>query len=242
MQNYVLGFLQANASGAGAGVWTASEIQQYIRDSELKLFTLIADKHEMFFSTSSTLSETSGTNTISLPTNLYRIIYLERLIGNMATSTSPIFMQPVDRNMTSIGLARGSSWPNVLTQNQPYPMYYMLHGQRQIELMPTPAVTVSNSLKVTYIFRPAAMASDSDVPFQATAGAGGAGTDNISEFHDIIPLYVLEKCLLKEESYPQMDRITSMRVERERNLTDFLSRMQVQAPRGIHVTPDEWEW
>lgn len=242
MQNYVLNFLQVNASGAGAGNWSASQIQQFIRDAELKVFAIVADKHENFFSLSTTLSETANAGTVDLPTNLYRVLYIERIVGNGATTTNPVQMHPIDSNVTQIRMARGMNWPFVDTANSPYPSYYMMHGQKQIELFPAPTQSNSNSLRLWYVFRPAAMASDSDVPFQATAGAGGSGKDNLSEFHDIIPMYALEKCLLMEESYPQMDRVTGMRRERERELVDYLNKMQVQAPRGIHVTADEWSW
>lgn len=242
IQTYVLNMLQANASGAGAGVWTASEIQQYIRDGELKLFVLVADKNENFFSTSTTLSEVAGVATINLPTNLYRILYLERVFGNGATSADPQFIQPVDRNVSSISMARGSGWPYSSVTDTSYPSYYMMQGQKTIELLPAPTSSSTDSLRLSYIARPAAMAGDTHVPFQITAGVGGAGTDNLTEFHDIIALYAIEKCLLKEEAYPQMDRISGMRRERERELTDYLNRMQVQAPRGINVTPDEWSW
>ena len=242
LQNYALNMLQANASGAGAGIWSASEIQQYIRDGELKLFVLIADKNENFFSTSTTVSEVANTAAINLPTNLYRIQYVERIVGNGASTTAPQFVSPVDRNTTAISMARGANWPLVTTTDSPYPCFYMMHGQKTIEMVPAPTSSNTNSLRVSYIARPAAMAADTDVPFQITAGVGGAGTDNLVEFHDIIALYAVEKCLLKEESYPQMDLITGMRRERERELVDYLNRMQVQAPRGIHVTPDEWSW
>lgn len=242
LQTYALNMLQANASGAGAGIWSASEIQQYLRDGELKLFVMVADKNENFFSTSTTLSEVAGTAAISLPTNLYRLLYVERIVGNGASTTSPQFVQPIDRNTTQIAMARGMNWPYVTQTNNPYPCYYMMHGQKTIEMMPAPTSSNTDSLRISYIARPAAMSADSDVPFQITAGTGGSGKDNLSEFHDIIALYAVEKCLLKEEAYPQMDRITGMRRERERELTDYLNRMQVQAPRGIHVTPDEWSW
>lgn len=242
LQNYALNMLQANASGAGAGIWSAAEIQQYLRDGELKMFTIVADKLENFFSTSTTLSEVAGTALVSLPTNLYRLMYVERIVGNGATTTNPQFIQPIDRNTTQMSMARSASWPFITTSDAPFPCYYMMHGQKQIELYPTPTSSNTNSLRVSYIARPAAMSADSDVPFQITAGVGGSGTDNLTEFHDILALYAVEKCLLKEEAYPQMDRITGMRKERERELVEYLNRMQVQAPRGIHVTPDEWSW
>jgi len=242
MQTYILNFLQANASGAGAGIWSASQIHQYIRDGELKMFAIVADKHENFFSTSTTLSEAANVGLVDLPTNLYRVLYIERIVGDGASSTNPVEMHPIDANVTQIRMARGMSWPFTGQTNSPYPSYYMMHGQKQIELFPAPTQANTNSLRLWYVFRPAAMAADSDVPFQASAGTGGAGKDSLSEFHEIIPLYALEKCLLGEESYPQMDRVTAMRRERERELVEYLNKMQIQAPRGIHVTADEWSW
>jgi hypothetical protein len=88
----------------------------------------------------------------------------------------------------------------------------------------------------------ASMSSGSDTPFQISAGAATSGTDNLEEFHDLIALYALEACLLKEEGYAQMDRITAKRREREAELDAFMRQMQTQATRGPNITPDEWDW
>lgn len=242
IQTYALNMLQANASGAGAGIWTAAEIQQYIRDFELKTFLMIAGKHENFFRTTTTLSEVSGTATINLPTNLFRVLRIDRISGGQTSATSPAPLVPIDRNDGAIDNARGSQYPIDLNGTGLYPMYYQLHGQKIIELLPTPAISVTNSLNLIYVYRPAAMASDSDTPFQASAGAAAAGTDNLLEFHDIIALGVVERCFLKEESYAQYDRIKALRQEREAELVKFLTQMQTQAPRGINVSQREWEW
>lgn len=243
IQTYALNMLQANVSGVdGAGIWSATELQQYIRDAELDLFLIVAATHENFFRTSSTLSEVAGTALISLPTNTYRLLRLERLIGLGASSTNPAPMIPVDRNDSSIELAKGRRYPFDNDGTGVYPMYYQMHGQKQIELLPTPSISATDSLKVIYVYRPAAMTADSHVPFQSSAGTGGAGTDNLSEFHDIIALSVVEKCMVKEESFAQSDRIRALRMEREAKLRQYLTSTQTQATRGMHVSSCEYDW
>lgn len=242
LRAYLTNFLQANASGAGAGIWTQTEMDQYLRDGELKMFLRVANKHENFFKTSTTLSEVANTSTINLPTNTYRLLKLERIVGFNASSVNPIAMNPIDRNVSSETVAR--SWDYLLVNGgqAQYPMNFQMHGQKQIELFPTPSTSATDSLKLTYVYRPASMSSGSDTPFQISAGAASAGTDNLEEFHDLIALYALEACLLKEEGYAQMDRITAKRREREAEMDAFLRQMQTQATRGPNITPDEWDW
>ncbi len=243
IQTQVLSVIQANLSGVdGGGVWGQTEILQYLRDSEMKLFVMVAAAHENFFRTTSTLSEVAGTALISLPTNTYRLLRLERIVGGQASSTNPIPLIPVDRNDSSIDFARGARYPFNYDGTASYPHYYQMHGQKQIELMPTPNLSATDSLRISYIARPAAMAGDTHVPFQITAGTGGAGNDNLAEFHDILVLSVIEKCFLKEESYAQADRYKALRLEREAELMKYLSSTQVQATRGMNVSPHEWDW
>ena len=242
MQTAVFDLLQSNSSGAGAGVWTPSEVQQYIRDYELKLFVMIAGVHENFFRTTTTLSEVAGTATVDLPTNNYRILELERISGAGSSAVNPIPMVAISRTSDARDHARGTVLPIDSSGSRAYPVHFLTHGQKQIELVPVPSVSVTNSLKLGYVYRPAAMTADSHVPFQLSAGTGGTGTDNLAEFHDIIVLGAAEKAMLKEEGYPQMDRIQSMRREREAELVRYLKSMQVQGPRYIGAAEREFFW
>lgn len=243
IQTQALAILQANLSGVdGGGVWGQTEILRYLTDSEMKLFVMIAAAHENFFRTTTTLSEVAGTATINLPTNTYRLLRLERIVGFQSSTTNPIPLIPVDRNDGAIDFARGARYPFNYDGTTSYPQYYQMHGQKQIELMPTPSLSATDSLRLSYIARPAAMAGDTHVPFQITAGTGGAGTDNLVEFHDILVLAVVEKCFLKEESYAQADRYKALRLEREAELMKYLTSTQVQVTRGINVSHSEWDW
>lgn len=235
-------FLQSAASGAGVGIVGQAEMRENLREGELKMFEMVANKHKDFFSTTAQLTETENVSTIDLPTNLYRILYLQRIAGNNASTNNPLFMQVVDHNVTSMSLARGGDWPFYRVGSTSFPMYYRMIGQKQIELIPPPLATTANALLLTYVYRPAQMAADADVPFQSTAGAGGSGKDNLSEFHDIIWMCAVEKALLKEESFAQMDRMIALRREREREMMDYLSQTQTHQPRYINVSPDEFDW
>lgn len=240
LRNYVFDFLMANPSAAGAGIWSQAEVEQYIRDGELKMFCAIADKHDHFCITSTTLSEVAN-QTIDTPENCYRIIWLERIAGAGASTQRPFFMQVVDKNFSSVDQARGYWWPYMAGVPTTMPVYYMNHGQKKIELYPTPQISTANSLRLTYIYRPAEMVNDGDRPFQEANGPGGLGRDNLAEFHDIIAKYAIEACLLKEEMYPLADRVKAERLEREGELKNYLGTVNVQMPKFVHQTEDVWE-
>lgn len=237
-ETYVFDFLQSNPSGAGVGDWTKAEVDRYLRAAELDLFTAIVDKHEYFFTTTTTLNEVGGAATINLPTNCYKVLKIERLIGLGTSSAFPSELEKVDRNRWAIDEARGwNRFP--ISGMVDYPMHYFMHGQKIIELVPAPANSSTGSLRLTYVYRPAAMSAPTDVPFQISAGSGGAGLDNLEEYHEILPLKALEKCLVKEESFAQADRIRGERMKREGDLIRFLTEMSESRSRRITVTDDE---
>lgn len=240
IENYVLNFLQADFTN---GNWTQAEVDQYIRDHELAMAAMVAEKNENFFKTSSLVSEVASTATVSLPTNVFRVLKVERVVGAGATSTNPLPLRKINRNIDEETVARGGAWPYGVAINSAtaYPAYYSQHGQKQLELYPVPSQSNANSLLVTYIYRPASMLSGTHVPFQETAGTGGAGKDNLEEFHDILGKYAIEMCLVKEEAYPQADRIRQERLMREQQLVTYLSRMNVQEPRMVRQTQSVWD-
>lgn len=241
MKNYVANFLQVSPTFTNEN-WTALEVEQYLRDHELTIATMVAEKFENFFCTSASLSEVASVSIISLPTNCFRVLKVERIAGGGATTLTPIPLTKIQSNVTDESLARGGRlFESQYLGTQAFPMYYAQHGQKQIELFPTPAGTTANALRVTYIYRPAMMTSDTHSPFQETAGVGGAGKDNLEEFHDILPKYAIEMCLIKEEAYQQADRIRNERMLRESQLVTFLSRMNVQEPKFVRYTDsDAW--
>jgi len=241
IENYVLNFLQTSFT---TGNWTQAEIDQYIRDSELMTHGMIAEKYENFFRTTSQLSVTANQALVDLPTNLYRTLEVDRIVGLGASTSNLLRLTKVERTVEHQWLARadGSFFLLGGPNTTAYPMYYRQHGQKQIELLPTPSATTANSLLIGYIYRPAAMAAGTHVPFQEVAGAGGSGKDNIEEFHDILGKYAIEMCLNKEEAYPQADRIRQERLWREGQLMDFLARMNVQEPKTIHETSSCWDF
>jgi len=239
LKSWVMDFLQATFSD---GNWGETEIERYIRDEELRLFTHVVGKDEDFFYVEGTpISEVAGQKLYQLPTNLYKLLRLERIAGLEASPENPITLAVVDHNYSSIQRARSRMLMTSTVRTVFAPMHYQLHGQSQFELMPTPSSALANSLRPVYAARPAGMVDPSDVPFQITTGPGGAGKDDLREYHDIIALGACEKALLHEEAYPQADRVKMSRLERTRELDQYLSQINVQTPRFVHLT-DETLW
>lgn len=237
IEQWVLNFLQTTYAD---GNWTQQEIQQYIRDEELRLFVHIVGKDEDFFQTTATLSEVANQQRYTLPTNFYKGLRVERIAGGNASPATPIIMNPVDRNADSETLARGAYWPFIGGGTMPFPMNYQLIGQNSLDLYPMPSSTIASSIKVTYAARPIGMTQPTDVPFQITAGPGGAGKDDLREWHDIIAMGATQRALEHEEAYPQADRMGSRYAARLAELSKYLAQINVQAPRYVRVTEDTW--
>lgn len=234
LKSWAYGFLQATKDD---GNWPEAEMERYARDEEMRLFVHVVGKDEDFFYVvSSPISEVAGQGVYSLPTNCYKVIRLERIFGLDATVNNPIVMEIVDHNFSSVQRARSRLlWPG--TPGTVYaPFHYQLHGQSQFELFPPPSTALPNSLRVVYAARPAGMVLPTDVPFQITSGPGGAGLDNLSEFHDIIALGMCVRALEHEEAYPQADRMERRYQERLRELDRYLAQINVQMSRHVHVT------
>ena len=238
LEAYVQNFLQFTYAN---GNWTQPEIQQYLRDEELRMFVHIVGKDEDFFETSTTLSEVASQAVYTLPTNFYKCIRVERIQGANATPQLPIPLNVVDKNASSISQARGAWWPSITPGTVQAPMHYMVHGQSTLELIPSPSNSTANSLTVYYAARPIGMFAPTDVPFQIVAGGGGPGKDDLREWHDIIALGACEKALLHEEAYPQADRVKMLKNERLSELTNYLAQINVQQPRYIQITDSVYE-
>lgn len=238
LETYVANFLQV-ATDFTNGNWSKAQVDQYLFDGEMRVFTAVAAQHEDFFWATSTLSETANVATVNLPVNCYRIMDMERIVGGSASTSSPMQMTKLDRTPEARNIARAASTLMGPSSATSYSMYYMSHGQKMVELVPAPTVTVANSLLLTYCFSPIGMAAPTDVPFQAVAGTGGAGKDNLPEWHDLIAKFAIYSCLNQEESFPQADRVMSEIQKRERELLTFLASTNVQAPAGIQVTAAE---
>lgn len=238
IENWVLRFLQTDYTN---GNWSQDEVQQYIDDEQMRLFVHIVGKDEDFFqSPPGFVSEIANQQRYSLPENLYKVLRVERVVGALASATSPIVMNPVDRNADSITLARGTYWPFIGGGTMPFPMNYQIIGQSQIDLYPIPNNTLTNSIKIHYAAKPARMVNPTDVPFQIANGPGGPGLDSLSEWHDIIAMGAAQRCLEHEEAYPQADRMGGRYAQRLAELVAYLQQINVQAPRYVRVTEDTW--
>lgn len=234
LKNWVYRFLQATPDN---GNWPEAEVEQYLRDEELKMFMHIVAKDEDFFYTVGTpISEVALQATYPLPTNLYKLLRLERVSGGATSLTNPVALAAVDKNFSQEQRARGTGWPTAAPGLAYLPMAYILHGQNSFELVPTPASAYASSLRPIYAARPAGMVLPTDVPFQITSGPGGSGTDDLREFHDLISLGACRSCLEHEEAYPQADRIERRYEERLFDLRQYLAQINVQQPRFVHVT------
>ena len=88
------------------------------------------------------------------------------------------------------------------------------------------------------------MQQDTDVPFQQTAGPGGAGMDSLDEFHDLIAMWAAEMLLLKEEALGQHAALKAERLERVTELREHMTQINLNDPKRVRIAEDDWggEW
>lgn len=211
------------------GPWKAVEFLRQLNIQQDTVHAMIAALNEGAFETSQDLNEVANVALISLPTNLYKLRKLARIKGGSATAAKPARIDPIARTIDEEEYAR-----EVGTTQQVE--FYQQRGQKTVELFPTPSASQNASIRATYIYKPAPLVSDTDVPFQITAGGGGAGLDSFSEWHDILMLGVIVRLLDKNKEHEKAAQYRQDRMERVQHLTAFLKPMNSQEPRTVRYT------
>lgn len=238
IEDCVLDFLQTDLANAW---FDQNELDHHIRDGEMKMFTMVANKNEDWFKTTATLSEVASQSEINLPTNCYRVLKVERIVGNNASDLKPRPLRRIQRNTDDEVRARGGFYdqltPAVGTTG--FPQYYYQQGNKKIELFPAPSDSRADSLRITYLFRPAPMTSGAHVPFQEVAGTGGPGKDSLEEFHDIICKYAAYMLLMKEEAQ-QAGGMKQEMNDRIAELIAYLTPPNIQESKSIRDTDQDW--
>lgn len=206
------------------GSWSDTEFLNVLNEEHWALHAHIASLAVGAFETEDTIGETANNQTVNLPTNLYKLISLHRILGGSATADDPIEIIPIQRNVSDEAVARrltqeGSAW------------YYRMRGQKSFKIYPKPTVTLADCMLVTYIYLPAQLSADTDVPFQETAGTGGAGLDNFQEWHDIILHSVVQRLLEKNKEFDKAAAYRVHKMERLSELARFLKPIASQEPR-----------
>ena len=235
LQDFILEFLQASTS---KGIWTAAQIQRHIATAQFKMFTMVANLYERFCWTQSLINEVADQTAYSLPVDMYRLLFLERVNDAVsgAALNNPYFLKAITSvNSEEIDFHRRTA---PVGQVRPQDETFYTQGQKTFILIQPSVATLTGSLRLSYIFRPAEMTSDTHVPFQQTSGTGGAGKDNLEEFHDVIALYALEMALLKEANAVYQP-ISQRRLEREMELRRYLENINVADARFVHYVGDD---
>jgi hypothetical protein len=211
-----------------------SEINRYINESQRRIHQRVAAKQLNFFKSTALLSEVVGVNTVNLPSSLYRLVRLERIVGGFASASHPAPMKRISDGNDTVWQSHGA----YATRIQNYPHLYVMEGQKRIRLHPTPGISATDSMRVHYIFKPADMTADGHVPFQETAGTGGAGTDELSEYHDIIWKMASQMIAAKESDSEKYSLLKDQTSERMGELEFYLSNVD-SGPRWVNVSIED---
>lgn len=210
------------------------EVNRYINESMRRIHQRVEGKQLNFFKATALLSEVAGTETITLPSSVYRVVRFERIVGLGASATRPSPMRRISDGNDTVWMASASR----ATGARSYPLHYVMEGQSRIRLVPTPGQSATNSIRVHYIFKPADMTADTNVPFQESAGSGGAGTDDLSEYHDIIWKMAAQMVAAKEENTGVYSLLGDQVKERMVELELYLSHVDT-GPRFVNVSIED---
>jgi hypothetical protein len=237
--NFIYTFtLQTSSSGilGNPGLSPArsgdDELKEFVHQAHMSLFTKIANSSDRYFYKTATVNETAGVSQYDLPSDCYRVLRIERVVGG--TSPLPYVLRVFQGNAPELETLRGT-WPVSTVAPQGVESYFQ-HGLKWFELVRASTATVTGAFKVCYTARPARMTADNHVPFQSPAAVAPATAyDNLDEWHDIIAWRALESAMMKDEDTSSA-RVMQRCREREYELERFLSRANAQRPRFVNYT------
>lgn len=213
------------------GPWTAAQFLRTLNSFQNSLFIKIAGLNDGFFEDYDYLDETSGQSIYNFPTTLFKIVMLERIIGGGATAEKPLEIYPLQRTAEDALAARGMATATLGLE------FYEPIAQKTFRLVPASTQTVTGSLRLRNVFKPADLVNDTDVPFQKTNGMGGAGKDSLSEWHDVLMLGVAERLCKANKEIERAQMFQSDRMEREQELAALLKPTMKQRPRYPNYMP-----
>lgn len=221
------------------GLLLPTEVDRLLHTAHMRLSSFIVAQKEDFFSFQTTISEVAGQESYPLPTQFQRLIFLERLKSSGGEElVIPVPLRRVRRDQLSIyALAEIGVWGN------PGPVAFYLRGQGTVVLVPKPTLTQTDSLRLTFTFRPAKMIAQNDMPFQLVSGPASNFSDVLEEYHDIIWMMAAEVVFGKEESSNQASHMKSLIHERLNELQQHLisiNQAEPRVPMGPPMDPD-WE-
>lgn len=231
-------FYNAIGGSASNSHVSATEVVDFLNEEQRRLFHIIAAKEASFFEAITYLSEVASTEAINLPTDCYQVIRIQRVGGiSGASETNPFPMTAIQNsNDADWNTNPGYSFESMVTNRTP--SFYQVVGQKKLRLRPRPTASNTNSLKLFYIYRPADMGSDANVPFQQVAGSGGAGLDNLADWHDLLWRGAVLQAYAKEADVEVYQLMRNEYQERMGELRAYLDRVY-QAPRFIQVSPED---
>ena len=215
---------------------STTELTRYINQAQNRLHQRVAAKQLNFFSVTADLSEVVDATTINLPTDLYEIQYAERIGGGGSSERRPVPMRRIRKSNDSTYETRHvSQYGGVVNRR---PLHYIMEGRARIRLVPTPQEALTGYIRLYYVFKPAEMVSDTHVPFQQSVGTGGAGKDDLAEYHDILYLMAARRVAAKEESSNVYGMISNELNERLQELDDYLATVD-NSPRWVQTGIDD---
>ena len=215
-----------------------SEGERHLNEAMRELHSLIAGKFEGFFETSALLNEVSGATEIALPTNLLRINRLRRLAGHGASATNPLPMHRVARSNADTVVSTTAADYGVYSAGQANHLVYYPRGQKMIVLVIPAAANRTGSLELFYTYRPATMTADAHTPYQEVAGAGGAGLDNLEDWHHLIWMRACLKAMSKEDDMATYQMHKQNTAEAMEEMWMALALID-QSPRYMTVPEDQ---
>jgi len=207
-----------------------AEVDVYLNQGQNMVHGEVCRQFQSFFSTTGLLSEVADTSVINLPVDCYQLKRVERILPAGASGdVVPYTIPRIKENRHEIESGR-FSYVGPERFASPLERGYLQLGQKQIELVPAPAESRASSLKIYYISKPAAMTSNTHVPFQGTAGTGGIGKDDLEEFHDMLWMWAAIMMLNKEGSLQEAGALGSMFATRKMDLLNHLDQMNLSDP------------
>lgn len=158
-----------------AKFWTDDDLNDYIDQGYNFYWQWMVQAQHNLTITTTTLNLVSGTATIALPSDFLEARLVERVTANY-TIPLPYYERYNTLNMTSGYVDNASA------------VYTCRFLGSSLLLEPTPQITETGGIKLTYFRTPTALSSDSDTP------------EIPSIFHDMLVTYTVIQAKEKEEA------------------------------------------
>lgn len=162
---------------------TDDEVNTYINHSYAELYDLLTDTYEEYYTTDGYIISVSSGNTITLPSDFYKLRGVDRSVdgsaGNWMSITNFNFEERDKYTQTSLV---GIYWTNTVK--------YKLIGTNSLKLYP--ANNANGTYQIWYIPRFINLVNDSDT------------VSDLQNWHEYVVIDAAIKIMVKEESDPTM--------------------------------------